>query len=814
MPSLLRPWRDPAFRILALAVGLAALALTAVILFRAELDARVTERSAETLGGSLVLEGTRAPEPAQWQAADEIRRAQTWEFPSVVLAGGDSLLVSVKAVAGGYPLVGTLAVAPDRFAETEPSTHGPDRGTIWVADGVIDRLPVAVGDSLIVGRAELEIAGVIRREPDQGAAFYSLNPRVLMHADDLAAADLLGPGSRLTHRGLFDGLPAAIAALHDRLKENLRPDQSLLTVADASIRSLGPLRQLALYVTLGVLLVVLLCGAAVYLATVRRAARRARLAALLRSFGARRRGVVLRLLSTELPALLPMVVLGAVLGTSLILVARNALGWSGPLAAGPGDWLAIAAGPLALWLVFGLPQMLDLARAPVVELLRGESRRVRARNQVVFAACLGLLVAAAAWLTGSLAETGQLLGLLVALVVGLPLLLWPLLKGLDAVSPRLPLAARLAVRRLSRRPGIALPLLAALTVSMAVLALSGQAGRELLTDWRAQLPERAPNYFLLNVFERDLSALDVWLDRHGAEAKPRYPVVRARLVTINGEPVREAVTKETAESENALNRDLVLTETAAVPPSNTVAAGEWFGPDAGGEVSVEKELAANLGLELGDRVTFVGAGGTLDARVTSLRAVDWESFEPNFYFIFEPGSLPQSQITWLTSFWLPPGDGRRLAELLQKMPQATLLDVNALLDRAQSIIAQATRATAFLALLLMGAALLVLGAALLAMSEARARDNALLRTLGADTRLLQRIARYESLAWGAFAAAAATAAVFAALAPLGNLLFDGRLPWSWWQALPALIALAVAIMGARLGRATLRTSPVRLLAAG
>lgn len=417
MPRPLRPYRDGAFRILALAVGLAALALASVILFRAELDARVTERSAETLGGALVLEGTRAPEPAQARAPDPVRRAQTWEFPSVVMAGDESLLVGVKAVGDDYPLVGELTVAPERFGDERPRRRGPEPGTVWVADNVIDRLPVTVGDTLAVGRAELEIAGVVRREPDQGAAFYSVNPRVLMHAEDLEAAGVIGPGSRLTHSTLFDGPEAAIASLRANLEESLRPDQSLQTVTDASMRALEPLRQLALYVTLGVLLVVLLCGVAVYLATVRRATRRARLAALLRSFGARRRQVVARLLGGEILALLPMVALGGAAGAALILAAREALGWEGPLAAGPGDWAAIAVGPLALWLVFGLPQILALARQPVVRLLHGDIRHVRAGNQIVFAASLGLLVAAAAWLTGSLAETGWLLTLLVALVV-------------------------------------------------------------------------------------------------------------------------------------------------------------------------------------------------------------------------------------------------------------------------------------------------------------------------------------------------------------------------------------------------------------
>lgn len=809
---LLRPWRDSAFRILALAICIAALSLASIVLLRAELEQRFIIRSAEMLGGDLMLVGSAPPDTEQLETLAALRRAQVSDFASVVLHEDEMLLVSARAVDSRYPLYGQLHIAADRFAPASAVAQGPPPGEAWVADQVLDRLGVQVGELLNIGRLSLPITAVIRQEPDQGAGFYSMNPRVLLHHDDLAATGVLGPGSRVRHRLMLGGDAAPIAAAHRALEATLRPDQSLRTVADAADRTRGPLHQLTLWVSLGVLLVSLLCGAAVYLATSQRVRRRARLAALLRSFGASRRQVTSRLLGEEFVAVIPAAVFGTTIGISLILLVRKMLGWQGPLAAGFGDWIAVLAGPLVLWLAFALPRLLSLVRVPAVDVLSGRLDTHPVAGALELAAALGAPVLLAAVLTGSLEELGQLLLLLVLMGALLPALLWPLLKALDLGSRHLPLAGRLAIRRLSRRPGLTLPLLASLTVALAVLGLAGLIGNQLLDDWRKRLPEQAPNHFVFNLFEQDLTPLQAWLDEHHALSQPLYPIVRGRLTDINQVPVRDAVTKENDDAQRALNRDLALTAIQpgqALPPSNQVIDGDWP-PQAGG-VSVEKELAGNLGLVLHDDVQFVTSQGTLNAQVTSIREVDWDSFEPNFYFMFANDGLGGEDITWLTSFWLPEGDGARLAALLRSLPHATVIDVSALLDQAQALVAQASHATALLAVLLMTSALLVLGAALLGAQAQRGQDNALLRTLGAGRPMINRVTWLESLLLGQCAALGATLIMLAALYPLGQRLFGGALPWSAWLLLPAALGLIVTLAGVRLGAQALRQAPLALL---
>lgn len=805
---LRRPWRDSAFRLLALALAIAALTLAMAVLLRTELSQRFAVRSAELLGGDLVLTGTRPPEPAQTAVAATLRHSEVVDFTTVLVRGDQVLLVSARAADDSYPLYGALQVAADRFAPPQPRRQGPPAGDLWVADQVIDRLALRPGDALAVGSTQLRFAALIRQQPDQGASFYDMNPRVLFNLADLNATGVIGPGSQLRHRLLVAGDATAIARARAALLPTLRADQRLETVADAAVRSMGPLREMTLWAGLGVLLVSLLCGAAIYLAASQRVRRRARLAALLRSFGASRHQVLRRVLGDDLVAVLPAVAAGALSGYGLILALRHLLGWQGPLAASPADWLTLALGPLVLWLGFALPQLIALTRVPAMQLLqqRDQQRRTAALE---LAAALAAPVLLAGLLTDSLAGLGRLLGLLVVLGALLPALLWPLLKAIDAVGDRLPLAARLAVRRLSRRPGLTLPLLAALSLAFAVLALAGLIGTQLPDRWRTQLPARAPNYFVLNLFDTDLDHFQHWLTKHGAEPQPLYPVVRGRLSEVNGEPVREAVTKDDKQAPAALNRDLALTEAAALPASNRIAEGSW--QTAAGGVSIETSLASRLDLRLGDKLMFTTSRGTLSTHITSLRAVNWDSFEPNFYFMFTPGSLAAQDIAWLTSFWLPPGSGSRIAELLRELPHVTVLDVETLLAKAQDIVGQASSATALLALLLLAAALLVLAASLLAGQAQRGRDNALLRALGGGRALLTRVIWIEFLTLGGAAALVATLIAVAAVYPLGELLFDGRLPWSAWLLLPLGLGALVAAGGRIASRRALAEPPLSLL---
>ncbi|MDF1782215.1 MAG: ABC transporter permease [Alcanivoracaceae bacterium] len=789
---LFRPWRDSAFRVLALSLFVASVSLTAILLLRAELESRFEQRTAEMLGGDIELDSARPEDPAQAELLKQYDTSRNVRFRSVLVEGDEILLVGIKAVDDQWPLYGSAHIAASRFADTTLIEHGPQQGEVWVAEQVLDRLQVKVGDSITIGSLALPISAVIRQEPDQGAGFYSMTPRVLMHHADLPSTGILAQGSRANFE--VSVRTDNIDGLKNALEETLRPDQEIDTVGERQSRSLGPMRQMTLWISLGVLLIALLCGAAIYLTTSLRVARKARLAALLRTFGAPRAKILRRLLGEELIAILPAVVSGVVLGILLLLFTREVLGWSEPLAAGVSQWMAVCIAPFALFSAFALPRLSSLVQIPAIRVLNRTAEGTLRRNGLELAAALVGPVLLAALLMGSAFELLTLLLLLGGLGAVLPLLLWPALRLLERAASKWTVSRRLAIRRLSRRPATTLPLLAALSLAMTILTLAGLTGTGLLADWRQKLPDNAPNHFVINLFDADRDVLAEWQSQHNAKPEPLYPIVRGRLTEINDEPVREAVTKENDQAARALNRDLALTESATIPVSNQLSAGVWHGTTPG-EVSVEKELAEGLQLNLGDKLTFVTSRGELHTNVTSIRDVDWESFAPNFYFMFSPGDLANEDVTWLTSFWLPEGDGQRLAQLMQALPHITLFDVNAILDQAQQIVKQASQATAVLAGLLILASLLVLSAALLSTARQRQADQALLRVFGAQKSLLRSINRLEFLALGLCAAGVAVLMVLMALMPLAALLFDGQVPGLRWLLLPPCLGVVVAAIG-------------------
>ncbi|MGK0393183.1 MAG: putative ABC transport system permease protein [Alcanivorax borkumensis] len=761
--------------------------MTAMLILRDSVDQRFNQRTAVALGADWILEGTRFPEPSQQQAVADLRHAQAVSFSSVLINNDQFLLASIRALSEDFPLYGELSVSDSRFSEPYPIGHGPKSGTVWLAGQALDRLGLKTGEFITLGERSFLITKVLVQEPDQQAGFYSMNPRALIHLADLESTAVLGPGSRYRHHLLVAADDAQRTVLDKQLSDTLRSDQSIETVGTTELRSQGPVEQMFLWSQLAVMLVVLLCAAAIYLTASHRARQQQTLCAVMKTVGARQQQIVRRLLGGDVLALLLPILAGVGLAVLVGWQLAALLGADG-LFVTPVVWGLV--GPVLLWLGFAAPTLWVSLSLPATALLSGREAPARLGRRVLLIAIL-TPIPLAAIMTGSLAALWPLLLLTLAVSLGLPIILWPLVMLMDRFSARLGLAGRLALRRLSRRKAATLPLLAALIISLSVLSLSVQTGRELLGDWRATLPEQAPNYFVINLFDQDIDDFKNWLTDHNSEAQPLYPVVRARLTEINDQPVRDAVTKEQDRAERALNRDLSLTQAARLPESNKLTDGRWAtGQD---EVTVETKLAESLGLELGDSLTFTGPGPAINATVVGLREVDWESFAPNFYFIFSPDTLKAQSRTWITSFFLPQVQQAELGGLVQKFPQISLLDVNAILATLQDIIGQASRAAFVVGVLLLLAALLVLMAALLAMTDTLRRDNHLLVVIGGRRALLRKTAALQAFYLFGGAALLANLIHLAALIPLGMRLFDSQLPLSPWLLLPWSIAALVTL---------------------
>jgi putative ABC transport system permease protein len=819
--QLLRDARASELRVLFFALLIAVAASTAIGYFSARLNDGMLLRATEFLAADLRLTGSSPSSPEQISSGKQLglEHAQLVEFASVVASDAGIQLASVKAADSAYPLRGELKSAAALY-DTEQAGPGPQPGEAWAEARVFVALDLKPGDSIEVGAKTLRLTRVLTFLPDESGDFYSLTPHLLMHLDDLAATGVVQPGSRVRYQELWRGDSKTLAQYRQSITPTLAPNQRLEDAKDGNRQVGNALSRAERYLNLASLAAVLLAGVAVAMSAARFAARRFDASALLRCLGLSR-NQTLGLFSLQLALLgITASLIGALLGWLAQLALFNLLQELLPAQIPPGSlWPALAG--MATGLValagFALPPLAALGRVPPLRVLRRDLLPVPASSWLVYGAAL-LALGLIMWrLSLDLQLTFSLLGggLVTAMLLGGLLLLG--LQSLRRLLASASLPWRLGLGQLLRHPLAAAGQALAFGVIILAMALIALLRGELIDTWQDQLPENAPNHFALNILPADKDAFSTRLSELSPHPAPLFPVVPGRLVMINGEPVRQIVSKET-QGERAIRRDLSLTWAADLPADNSLIAGSWWTGANKNElpgVSVESDLAESLQLKLGDRLSFSVGGLNRDAVVSSLRKVDWNNFQPNFYMIFQPGTLQDLPVTYLTSFYLPPQHEKQLVELSRAFPAVTLLQVEALLAQLRSILAQVTLAIEFVLLFVLAAGLAVLFAGLQATLDERIRQGALLRALGAERKLLIKARRAE---FGLLGAASGLLAAFGCeLISFLLYRFAFDLAWQphpWLLLLPLIGALLVGTAGVLGTRRALNVSPLTVLREG
>lgn len=816
-------WRDSRsgeLRTLFGALLIAVAASTAIGYFSARLNDGMLLRASEFLAADLQLKGSVPASAAQLSAGTQLglEYAQVVEFASVIASDSAIQLASVKAADNAYPLRGQLQSAGKPYGPEEPG-QGPQAGEVWAELRLLNALDLQVGDNLEVGRKLLRITRVLTYEPDRAGDFYSLAPHALMHLDDLAATEVVQPGSRVTYRLLWRGPAPLLARYRTQISADLQAQQKLEGPQDSNRQIGNALGRAERYLNLASLAAVLLAGVAVALSAARFAARHFDASALLRCLGLSRRQALslfsLQLAILGIAASLSGAFLGWLAQHGLFYLLQDLLPAQIPSG---GLWPALAGMATGLIALggFALPPLAALGRVPPLRVLRRDLLPVPASSWLVYGAAL-LALGLIMWrLSLDLRLTLALLGggVLTALLLGGLLLLG--LHSLRRLLAGASLSWRLGLGQLLRQPLAAAGQALAFGLIILAMALIALLRGELLDTWQAQLPADAPNHFALNILPAEKEAFTTRLSALSPHPQPLYPVVQGRLLEVNGKPLSKVASKE-SRGDRALQRDLSLTWAATLPTDNQLLAGHWWPATTDGlpGVSVEAELAANLQLKLGDRLTFNVGGINREAQISSLRSVDWNSFQPNFYMIFEPGALQDLPVTYLTSFYLPADQDRQLLELARAFPTATLLQVDALIAQLRSILAQITLAIEGILLFVLAAGLAVLFAGLQATLDERIRQGALLRALGAERKLLLRARCTEFGLLGAASGLLAALGCELISALLYKWVFD--LVWQphlWLLWLPVIGALLVGGAGILGTRRALNASPLTVLREG
>ena len=816
MRQLARDFRAGELRLLLVAVSLAVAALTAVGFFADRINAGLMRDSTQLLGGDVVVSSDR-PIPASVldkAVALGLATATTTVFPSMGRAddrqGGASRLVTVKAVSSAYPLRGRLSLSQGVGQTVESVASAPEPGTAWVEQTALDALASKVGDPILLGDASLRVTRVVLTEPDRGAGFMSFSPRVLIHQDDLPTTGLIQPASRVTYRLVVAARDlarggrddAAVAEFSGWVAAELKSGQlsgvRLETIETGRPEMRQTLDRAEKFLNLVALLAALLAAVAVGIASRDFASRHLDDCAMLRVMGQAQRTIALQyLIEFALVGLLASGV-GVALGfgvhylfiwllSGLVAVSLPAASWW-PALFGLGVGSTLLLG-------FGLPPVLQLARVPPLRVIRRDVGALKPASLAVLLAGAGgfsaLLIGVSSDIKlGLIAVCGFAAAIAVFALLSAAAV-WLLRRTVPESSA--PRWLVLATRQIAARPAFAVLQVSALSVGLLALMLLVLLRTDLIDSWRRATPPDAPNRFVINVQPDQAEAFRGNLTAAGVGQFDWFPMIRGRLVAING----KLVTVDSVKGERArrlVEREFNLSYSSDLPPNNELVGGRWLRNEPGA-ISVELGMAETFGLQVGDSLTFDIAGQSISARISSLRKVDWSSMRVNFFVLF-PGLMPEGvPNTFIAAFRAPAAAIEFDRELLRQFPNLTNVDVSASIAQIQRVLDQVIGAVEFLFAFTLSAGLVVLFAAVSATREARSREFAVMRALGASGRLLAQVQRAELLGVGALAGVLASGAAAVIGWALASQVFDFA-----WRPSP-LVLLLGGLAGALLSLA-------------
>ncbi|MDO1475715.1 FtsX-like permease family protein [Comamonas thiooxydans] len=805
-------WRDlraGELRLIIVAVLLAVAALSSVGFFADRLQAGLQRDARQLLGGDVVVVSDN-PAPAVFvqQARQQgLQTVATASFPTMARAaqeqGGASRLVALKSVEPGYPLRGVLHLNQGTGQPDLEVRAIPESGHAWVDAPLLEALGLKLGDRLLLGDASFHISHIIAIEPDRGAGFMSFAPRVMINSADLPATRLVQPASRITYR-------LAVAAQADAGRGAERAAQDYLGWAQELAKSLHGVRVESLesgrpemrqtldraekFLSLVALLSALLSAVAVALAARAFANSHLDASAMLRVLGQSQRRIalayVVEFVSIALAASAAGVLLGWAVHHVFIWLLAGLVESALP---GASLWPALfgMGMGLTLLLAFGLPPVLQLAQVPPLRVMRRDLGALKPASWLVlgvgvtgFAALL--MVASRDIKLGLIAVGGFAVAVL--LFAGLAWLAVKLLRQVvnEATAPRWLV---MATRQVSAKPVYAVVQVSSLAVGLLALVLLVLLRTDLIASWRKATPANAPDRFVINVQPDQAQDFQAALKKAGVHSYDWYPMIRGRLIAVND----KAVSPDDYEEDRAkrlVDREFNISAAETMPDHNQIVGGRWQAGEQGA-ISMEEGIAKTLGLKLGDTLRFDIGGEESEARITSLRKVDWSSMRANFFVIYPVQHLENVAVTYLAAYRAPDIKGFDNA-LVNEFPNITNVDLSSTLAQVQQVMDQVIRAVEFLFGFTLVAGLVVLFASVTGTREERAREYAIMRAVGARSGLLQQVQSAELAGVGLMAGFLASCVALAVGWALARWVFDFEWNVLWW--VPLVGALAGALL--------------------
>jgi len=860
---LWRDWRGGEIRLLFIALVMAVTSVTGIALFTDRLEKALILESANILAADRVLISRQPPPEAILDYAESLglRTARILSFTSMVFSDSGNMLVAAKAVSSEYPLRGEVIIADEPFIRGFPIVSGPPPGEVWLESRALSALDIDVGDSVFVGEAELTVSKIIIAEPDrqQAGMLDNAGPRLMLSMDDVEQTNVVQVGSRVSYRALFAGEELeTLASFSEWISEEYPGEYRIRDVRDESEEISDALNKAESFLLLGSLFAVLLAGVAIALTAKRYAERHYDYVAILKTFGCTSNEIGVIYLAIQSVLVFISIIVGCVLGWlahHVILRLLQAVITVDLPAAGFEPFVIGSLTAVICLLSFALPPLLALRATPPLRVLRKDLDQQKFGANVPYVFGIGGTIFLVYWYSQSLVLTTVLVTAVAGIALFLSAVSYLLLRSTGSVGMKAGSAWKLAMTAARRRRKQNVLQVMVFSVTIMSLLILTLLRTDLIDDWQGQLPENTPNHFMMNITEPQINGIESFFAENGVDSNAFYPLISARVISVNGEipepeeelnadEERSSITEDAQSEDEGSRYDQARSELDAatgnseeaeeqgqgqvqgrlgrrqvtwaddLPPDNLITDGAWW-PEAvdAGYVSIEDEYAGWLDIEIGDRVEFEINQQTVFAEVSSFRSVRWDNMQPNFFIIFSPGTINHLGATFISTALMERDQKILLNDLVRLFPTMVVIEIDALIEQIQNIIAQVTSAIELISVLVLVCGALVLLACVNATLDERFHENAILRTLGAGKRLILSSLLIEFASIGALAGIIATIGAEGSLYYLQEEVFEQEFNVHYWVLVagPLLGMVLIAGLGMNSTRQVVSTSPLNVL---
>ncbi|ODB36453.1 cell division protein FtsX [Pseudoalteromonas sp. BMB] len=802
-----REFRRGELTIILAAIALAVLTVFSLSSITERIRLNLEQKSADFIAADRRLSSNHDFDDRVLTTAREfgLNTAKQVYFDSMLFANDELILGALKAVTETYPLRGKLTLRDSLNGENYQVQAAPKKGNVWLSEGLFYSLGLKIGDVVEIGAGQFTVSKVLISEPD--APFFSLagNKRVLINYDDIAVTKAIQPGSRVFYRLLFSGSEQQLGEYYTWLKPQLKSNQSWQGIKDRQSPLGENLARSESFLLLAGLFGIMLAAVAMAVSAKRYCERQYDPVAMMKTLGGSRKTIRrIYLLHLSLVTFFS-VVAGLAIGYGLQSIGAayliNFMDTALP-EAGFRPWLLSIAVGVVCAMMFSLKPLLDLFDIPPLRVLRRNLGDTIAISRIHMALSV-LTIFGLMWLfSRDIKITAILFGATLLLMA----VLYVISRLLFSAGRKLGLSPgsswSLAIATLQKRANANAVQLISFALAIKLMLFLVVLKNDMISDWQMQVPEDAPNAFFINIMEQEIQPMQNKLDESGIKHEHFYPVFLGRVNALNGEEFARRVSLQEGEEKDedareGVGRELNLTWLDELPAGNEVVDGEWFDDSDALQVSVAQGLAERVGIKVGDTLSFLINSQTIEAKVTSLRSVNWGSLKPNFVMIFNDKIAGQFPVTYFTAAKLEIADTKVISQFLKAYPTISMIDIQSQLKQAQSMISQVSLAISFvLSIVLISGSLVLISQVQASLAE-RMQEIVILRTLGAKGRLIKLATLYEFLLLGGLAGLVAAVVSDIALLVIQVQTFDvdGRLHPYIWLLGPATGATFVAVIG-------------------